>query len=308
MIKKIRLLVFDLLEQPQDMPVCSAYLNKFLVGLIFFNVGAATLESVPELSRAYSTSFLWIECISIVIFTCEYALRIWVSIEAPGIKSRLAYLVTFNALIDFISIVPFYLSLILGMDIQVFVILRLLRLLKFVRYFEPLAILGVALKAEFNSFVSALFILFMLAAAGIYLLERHVQPGVFGNIPQAMWWAVVTLTTMGYGDVVPVTVLGKVFASVITILSIGTVALPAGMLASRFSEELKNRKDTFKGLALKIQKNGHLCAQSRMVLEQHRQDMSLSKEDAQKLITYACTKGGGLCPECRQKINTGEGT
>lgn len=146
----------------------------------------------------------------------------------------------------------------------------------------------------------------MVASAGMYFLERDVQPDVFGNIPQAMWWAVVTLTTMGYGDVVPITASGKIFASVITILSVGTVALPAGMLASRFSEELKNRKAEFKGLAIKIQKDGQLCEQSKNTLEEYRQDMCLSKEDAQKLIEYACTRGRGICPECGQKINTGE--
>jgi voltage-gated potassium channel len=141
----------------------------------------------------------------------------------------------------------------------------------------------------------------------MYFLERDVQPDEFGNIPQAMWWAVVTLTTMGYGDVVPMTTQGKVFASVITILSIGTVALPAGMLASRFSEELKNRKEEFKGLAKKIQKDGHLCEQSRNILEEYRQAVCLSKEEVvQKLIDYACTKGSGICPECGQEINTGE--
>ncbi len=308
---KLRQWLFDLLERPQVMPVHSANVNRFLIGLIFFNIGAATLESVPELSQAHASAFLLIECVSIVIFTFEYFLRVWISIEAPGIKSRFTYLFTPNALIDFISIAPFYLSLISGLDLTIFVVLRLLRLLKLVRYFAPLAVLATALKAELNSFVSALFILFillMIVSAGMYFLERHVQPDVFGNIPQAMWWAVVTLTTMGYGDVVPITALGKVFASLITILSIGTVALPAGMLASRFSEELKNRKEEFKGLAKKVQKDGDLCEQSRNMLEEYRQDMCLSKKEAQKLIEYACTKGSGICPECGQKINTGEDT
>ncbi len=308
---KLRQWLFDLLEQPQTMPVRSANVNRFLIGLIFFNIGAATLESVPELSQAHASAFLLIECVSIVIFTFEYFLRVWISIEDPRIKSRFTYLFTPNALIDFISIAPFYFSLVLGMDLKVLVVLRLFRLLKLVRYFAPLAVLGTALKAEFNSFVSALFILFillMVASSGMYFLERHEQPEVFGNIPQAMWWAVVTLTTMGYGDVVPMTAQGKVFASVITILSIGTVALPAGMLASRFSEELKNRKEEFKGLATQIQKDGDLCEQSRAILEERRKDMCLSKKEAQNLIENACTKGRGICPECGQKINTGEDT
>ena len=159
---KLRQWLFDLLERPQKTPVISANVNRFLVALIFINIGTATLKTVPEFSRSYVTAFFLIEIISIVIFTFEYFLRVWISIENPGIKSRLTYLLTANALIDFISIAPFYLSIILGLDLKVLVVLRLFRLLKLIRYFEPLAVLGSALKAEFNSFVSALFILFIL--------------------------------------------------------------------------------------------------------------------------------------------------
>lgn len=291
------------------MPILSANLNRFLIGLIFLNVGAATLESMHEFSQSYFRAFFIIEAVSVVIFTLEYFVRLWISIENPTIKSRLSYIFTVNALIDFISIAPFYLSLMFGLDVTIFVVLRLLRLLKLIRYFESLSVLGAAFKAEFNSFVSALFILFillMIAAAGMYFIERDVQPDAFGSIPQAMWWAVVTLTTMGYGDVVPMTAQGKIFASIFTIFSIGTVALPAGILASRFSEELKSRKEVFKHFALKVQKNGQLSERGRTILEDYRKEMCLSEGEAKKLVDYACTEGIGICPHCGQKIKSGE--
>ena len=302
---KLRKNIYLLLEDSQVFPLATAIFNKALIALILFNIGAATLETVPELSAKYETLFLWIEVVSISIFSFEYIARLWVSAENPKIKNRWHYVFTPGAIIDFVSIAPFYLSVIFGLDLKVLVVLRLLRLLKLIRYFEPLAILGQALKAEFRSFVSALFILFiliMVAATGMYFFERHIQPEHFGSIPQAMWWAVVTLTTLGYGDVIPATAIGKVFASMITILSIGTVALPAGMLASRFSEELKSRKEDFQSMAMQMQKDGHLCDQSRATLEAQRQNFCLTSEEAQDLMDYACAKGSGYCPHCGQKI------
>ncbi len=305
----LRKLTYNYLEtDPADTQQASV-INKFLVILIFINVGSATLETVSGIAGSFSRIFSIIEIFSIIIFTIEYGLRIWVSIENPKQTSRFAYIVSPASIIDFISIFPFYLSFVLGLNLHVFIILRLLRLLKLIRYFEPLSILGSALKAEFNSFMSALFILFilvMIASAGMYLIERDIQPDVFGNIPQAMWWAVVTLTTMGYGDVIPATPFGKIFASVITILSIGTVALPAGMLASRFSEELKNRKEKFSAIAMKTQQNGNLCDQDKATLETIRQEMSLTKQEAEHLVESACTKGKGKCPYCGQEINQNE--
>lgn len=302
---QLRKKIYVLLEDQKDFPVASTLINKFLIVLIMLNIVAATLETVPDLAQNYRLLFWCIEVASIGIFSIEYALRFWVSRENPRLTSRWRYAFTPSAIIDFISIAPFYLSLIFGIDLKVLIVLRLLRLLKLIRYFEPLAILGQALKAEFKSFISALFILFiliMIAATGMYFFERHIQPEHFGSIPQAMWWAVVTLTTLGYGDVIPATVMGKAFASVITILSIGTVALPAGMLASRFSEELRSRKENFQDMAMRLQDNGNLCEQSIATLEEHRQELCLSQAEAESLMEYACSKGGGQCPHCHQPL------
>jgi voltage-gated potassium channel len=148
--------------------------------------------------------------------------------------------------------------------------LRLLRLLKLVRYFKSLAILGDVLKAEFRALTAAMFVLMILvsiAATGIYFFESQIQPHFFGSIPQSMWWATVTLTTLGYGDVVPLTAAGRIFAAVITVLSIGTVALPAGMLASRFSEELRKCKNAPDERIFLLVADGALCRNDRAQLE-----------------------------------------
>ena len=145
--------------------------------------------------------------------------------------------------------------------------------------------------------IRRLLILVFIASTGIYLLERETQPEAFGSIPQSMWWAIVTLTTLGYGDVVPVTAAGRVFAASITIMSIGTVALPAGMLASRFSEELRKRKNDMAEEIFNIGANGEITFDDETRLEEYRIKMCLSADDM-KRMRESQGKTPNLCPIC----------
>ena len=134
----------------------------------------------------------------------------------------------------------------------------MLRLLKFSRYFKVMNLLLGVLKEERQSFLAAMFLLtiaMLIASTGIYIFEKDAQPDKFGSIPEAMWWAVATLTTVGYGDVTPITAMGKIFGALITIIiGIGTVALPSGILASGFSDQLKRRKNAYENeLSLAMQ-------------------------------------------------------
>jgi voltage-gated potassium channel len=136
-----------------------------------------------------------------------------------------------------------------------------------------------------------------VAATGIYFFEKRAQPEVFGNTPKSMWWAIVTLTTLGYGDVVPVTAAGQIFTTLITVLSIGTVALPAGMLAAHFSEDLWKRKDAFSGRLANLTADGNLSASDLEKLEEYRESLCLSCDDTEILIAQneQCEKP---CPTC----------
>jgi voltage-gated potassium channel len=264
------------------------------------NVTAASLETVDAIYLSYQSIFIQFEIFSVVMFSIEFLLRLWSAPAAENYTSRINYLLSFDAIVDLLAIAPFYISILFGIDLRALVSLRLLRLLKLVRYFDALSILAAVMKAEARAFAAAIFILMILvfvASAGIYFFEGQAQPEVFGSIPQSMWWAIVTLTTLGYGDVVPVTVAGQIFAASITIMSIGTVALPAGMLASRFSEELHKRKFNM-AEQISAFKAGDLASQhDESELDEYRKKMCLSVDDMQRLLEGQ-DENAKTCPLC----------
>lgn len=292
--------IYDLLNPGDHGDRLSDSVNIVIIALILLNVLSASLETVDGLYEAYLTVFASIELLSVIVFSVEYGLRLWSSLEDKKYQTRGHFVFSFDSVVDLLAIIPFYIGLFFAVDLRALIALRLLRLLKLIRYFEPLVILGKVMKAEFRAFMAAMFVLITLvfvAATGIYLFENSAQPEVFGSIPQSMWWAVVTLTTLGYGDVVPMTVAGQIFASAITILSIGTVALPAGMLASRFSEELRKRKNEMGQRISSLAADGNLSSQDQTQLEEYRTNLCLSEDDMQKLIEQQQNQHD-RCPVC----------
>jgi voltage-gated potassium channel len=184
-----------------------------------------------------------------VVFTVEYVLRFWSIAEKEPFesewKARWNYVTSGAAIIDLLAILPAYINFFVHIDLRFLRILRLLRLLKLTRYFISLQILLRVIEREKGSFQAVIFILvimIVMAAAGIYVVEGRAQPEVFSSIPASMWWAVVTLTTVGYGDVTPITPLGRFLGAMITILGVGLAALPAGILANGLANELELRK------------------------------------------------------------------
>ena len=205
------------------------FVDIFLITLILANVVFIILETVPDISAQYKLVFIYFEIFSVVIFTIEYLLRLWSSVEnevevRSGSKwNRLRWVVSPLALIDLLAILPFYIFLLIPdsevslLMLRIFRGVRLLRIFKLTRYSSALNILFSVLKREARVLAVTSFILAMvlvMASWGVYILERVEQPDVFGSIPSAMWWAVVTLTTVGYGDFVPLTPGGKLFAHV----------------------------------------------------------------------------------------------
>jgi voltage-gated potassium channel len=229
------------------------YIIEYLIsGLILLNVIAIFLESYKSINAKYSDLFYGIELVSIIVFSIEYILRVWVAdLQYPTlspIKARLKYIFSFLGLVDLFSILPFYLPFLITIDLRVMRVLRLLRLLRLLklnRHSKSLKLIGQVLKNTKNDIlvtVFMVFILLVLASTLMYSLENEAQPEAFENIGQALWWAVATLTTVGYGDIYPITPLGKLLSGVIALLGIGIVALPTGIISSAYIDEVQKQK------------------------------------------------------------------
>jgi voltage-gated potassium channel len=223
-----------------------------LVTLILLNAVAVIVASDPAHYTRLDAAFHAFELFSIAVFTIEYLLRIWVAPDnpryhgLPAWQARVRYLATPVALIDLIAILPAYLGMLLTIDLRYLRLLRLLRLLKLTHYFKGLGIFIAVIQAEARTLLSGLItmmILVVVAASLMYGIEHDVQPESFGSIGESLWWSVVTMTTVGYGDVTPVTPLGRFLAAIVMLLGVGIVAFPAGILAARFAEELQARRD-----------------------------------------------------------------
>ena len=215
---------------------------------------AIVLESYPEINSSYATWFELLEIFSIIIFSIEYLVRIWIAdIVSPNIspiKARLNYITSFMGIIDLVAIIPFLLPYLIKIDLRILRTLRLfrlLRLLKLKRYFKSLSIIKsvvVKTKNEIVVTIFLVFILLVLSSTIMYNIEKTAQPEAFNNIGQAMWWAVATLTTVGYGDIYPVTGIGKILSAFIALLGIGIVALPTGIISSAYIEEIRSLRVT----------------------------------------------------------------
>ena len=318
----LRRRVFLALDTARDGDRLSRFVDILLIVLISASVVAVVLESIRSLEVRYAAFFYWFEVITVAAFTVEYLLRVWSSVEddvergggRSAIAARLRFMCSFHALIDLLAILPFYLltlGFFGGLDMRFLRAVRLLRVLKLTRYSAALHMLVTTFTENGRSLSAAFFILLtvmLLAASGIYYFERDAQPIAFSSIPAAMWWAFATLTTVGYGDVTPITVGGKVFGALITVIGLGMVALPTGILASGFAQQLKLRADAYQARAEAAWDDGILTDDEINGLEQLRVDLGLGKHtasqilDAGKVKRSLETEQGLRCPHCAGKL------
>lgn len=243
--------ILQILSRHNHNDLASKLCDLTLGVLILLNITAVTLESVPQIGARFHLQFYYFEILSISIFTIEYVTRIWVSgidVKRKGntnFKRRLSYLFSFTGIVDLISILPSILFMFNGLDLRWMRVLRLIRLLKFSHYSPALESLTAALKAERNSFTAAIY-LFLIAlffsSALMYMAEHDTQPEIFTSIPETIWWSLITLTTVGYGDVTPITTLGKIIGGFTAVMGVFVVALLTGIVATAFSSQISTSK------------------------------------------------------------------
>lgn len=243
--------LYEVIEAGRPDDRASQVFDGVMVVLIVANVAAAAAITVAAVEAAYATQLLWFEIGSVAVFTVEYGLRLWVSTEHPALarmtpwRARRRFATSPLAVIDLLAILPFFLALVLPLvDLRVLRIFRLLRLLKLARYSPALATLGRVVADERRALLAGLLImvaLLVVSATAMYQAERLVQPDLFGSIPQAMWWAMATLTTVGYGDAVPITAVGRLIGGIVMVFGLGMFALPVAIIASGFANEIHRR-------------------------------------------------------------------
>ena len=248
-MNRIKQRIHELLEPGEAGDWSSRAVDLALMVLIVANVAVAILETVPA-AKAYQEPLWWFEVVSVAIFSVEYVLRIWswTASGASPLLGRLRYMGHPMLLIDLIAILPFYLVF-LGLDLRMarlFRLVRFLRVAKLSRYSSAMQMLGRAMASSRAELLMALLLAsfaLVLSATMIYYAEHGAQPKVFTSIPASFWWAVTTLTTVGYGDAYPVTLLGKIFGGLSQIIGVGLFALPTGILASAFGEEMRVQRN-----------------------------------------------------------------
>ncbi len=249
---KIKQRVFEIIQDAKPGDKLSKTFDITLIALIILNVGLVIADTFA-LTATLRKIFSYVETVSVIVFTIEYILRVWTAdLLFPGKKYPIAilkYIFSFLAIIDFLAIIPFYLPFIIPIDLRVLRMLRIIRLFrifKINRYTDALTNIFKVFKDKKHELLSSIFVVLLLmivAAVLMYNIENTAQPEVFKNAFDALWWALATLTTVGYGDIYPVTALGKLLSAVIALLGIGLVAVPTGIISAGFVEELSESKE-----------------------------------------------------------------
>jgi voltage-gated potassium channel len=243
---------FDLLaDDRRDAGLGHRLASGFIIAAIFACALAIVLATVSGLDPR---SVLWLDRLreaTDLLFTAEYLLRIWIApnyahggrVGSAAMRRR--YMRSFLGIIDLLVILPFWLNLVVPFPRDLFLATEMFTLFKLARYTPGLPLVAAVLKREARGLTAALVavgVLLVVASCIMYVLEHEAQPQVFGSIPQALWWGIVTVGSVGYGDMIPVTPLGKIFNGFMIMIGVGTIAIPAGLLASGFAEEIKRRE------------------------------------------------------------------
>jgi voltage-gated potassium channel len=280
-----------------------------LAVLIVVNVTGIVLESVDWVDHRFGAELWWIEQIATAFFAVEYVLRVWASTEFQNGRfrhpfwGRLRYMRSFFALIDLASVLPAILGILGAGDLRTLRLLRLLRMLKLTRHATIFNLLWAVFREEARSIGAVLFILLLtltISASMMYMIEGEAQPDGFSSIPAAMWWAVETLTTVGYGDLVPVTPLGKLMGGIVSIVGIAALALFTSLITVSFLDQLRLRREMLHRAAQASLADGVLTAGELDAIERLGSRLGLPAVDPAEAVADSAREigGGAICPHC----------
>lgn len=298
---KTRLEIVGSYFEPQmENPGRANWTASILALLIFLNLLAVVLESIEEVNSQFATEFFLFECFSIFFFTLEYIGRIYsapallTTVRPLGKSRRLGYIWSFSGLIDLIAILPFLLQFLLpGIDLRVLRALRLLRLLKLNQYTSAIDDLIAAVVYERKALLAAVYLLIIslfLSSTAVYLVESTIQPNAFGSIPQAMWWSIITLTTVGYGDIVPISPIGKVISAITAVMGVASIALVTGILGAGFTKRMEYKKAALTEAITVALEDGHISKKEALELDSLRKELDLSKEQQVAILNILSSK------------------
>jgi voltage-gated potassium channel len=298
-------------EEPRSL--LTRLFNLALALLIITNVSCVILESVEAIRHRFDSAFDALEHVSTAIFAVEYGLRVWASVDfrnadySDPVRGRLRYMRSFFALVDLVAVLPAVLGFFGAADFRVLRLLRLLRMLKLIRHSTTFGLLFAVLREEARSVSALLFVLLLtvtISGSLMYMLENDQQPESFTSIPAAMWWAIETLTTVGYGDMVPVTIAGRIVGGAVSIIGIGTLALFSGLITVGFLDQLKIYREQHPratvGTTVAV-------AEKTITIRQSYREHAVTELEMTDIATIRSERGNaigppGTCPHCGSAI------
>ena len=294
--KTLRQKVYALVNETPDSGKLHEIFEFIIVIWVLISVASVILESVDSINYYFHVEFIIIDTIAVAIFSTEFLMRIYSCTEDPKyqhwLAGRINFSRQFSSLIDIVAIAPFFLESLLDhlFDLRFLRVFRLMRLFKLGRYSAATKSLFYVIQREWPVMKAAIFImlmLVMLAACLGYLFEHEAQPDKFENIPQSIYWAVITLASVGYGDISPVTPAGRTITIILALLGIGIFAIPAAILASAFSDQLRIERETMKQELYEMLGDGKISAEERIIIDAEAKRLHLSKAEVDRLLEKA---------------------
>lgn len=292
--KSIQKRTLEILDQSQDGDAISKICDFVIIAFVMLNIIGVILETMSDFEARYHLEFYIFETFSIAFFTIEYFTRLWAAgamIDGESWRGRVRYIFSFNGLVDLAATAPFYLQILMpGLDLRVLRILRLVRVFKLSHYSTAIEDLFSAVYQERKAFIAAIYLLLIaviLTSSLMYFAETTHQPDKFGSIPDAIYWSLITLTTVGYGDVSPVTGVGKIIAVSTAFTGVCVVALLTGIVASAFANQITRRKVIFESQLREALKDGTIDEDEQISLENLRVAFNLSEEQVAEFYLQA---------------------